>query len=118
MRKANIIFIVLLVLFFTSSLLFYNWYFESGDSKYFQPKSERIVAKHSSKAPMLVSLYNTEKDPHGKFISANQCLICHKMGAEINRNNLDAKIKTPQVNYKCQVALGNNNCMSCHQYGP
>ena len=117
MRIANIIFIVLLVLFFTSSLLFYNLYFESGDSKYFQPKSERIVAKHSSKAPMLVSLYNTEKDPHGKFISANQCLICHKMGAEINKNNLDAKIKTPQVNYKCQVALGNNNCMSFHQYG-
>ena len=126
MYKTNIIFIVSFILLITSSLLFFNWYFvdkqnfvnkekKYNDNKYFQSKSQRMVAKYSSEAPALISLYNTKNDPHEKFISAGQCLICHKMGAEINRNNLNVRIKAPEVNYKCKVARGNNNCLSCHQ---
>ena len=83
--KANIIFIALFVLLGSSSLLFYSWYFNGDQSKIFQSKSERI----RSKAPFLISLFDDiDNDPHDKFISLAQCLLCHEIGMEITGKDL------------------------------
>ena len=116
MYKTNFIFTALFTLLVTSSLLFYNWYFNEEENKYFQSKTERMITKHSPQAPVLVSLYNVDKDPHDNFISAKQCLVCHQIGIEIKRDNLNKKNKAPQASYKCQILLGNSDCLSCHKY--
>ncbi len=112
MHKANIIFIALFVLLGSSSLLFYSWYFNGGQSKIFQSKSERI----RSKAPLLISLFDdVDNDPHDKFISLAQCLLCHEIGMEITGKDLKTRIKAPRMNYKCEIAKGINSCQNCHK---
>ena len=112
MYKTNIVFIVSFILLGLSLLFFYNWYFDDEENRIFQSKSERI----RSKAPLLISLFdNIDNDPHNKFISSEQCLLCHEMGMEIDREDLKIRVKAPQMNYKCKIAKGINNCQSCHK---
>jgi len=112
MYKTNIVFIALFILLGLSSLLFYSWYFNDDQSKIFQSKSERI----RSKAPLLISLFdNIDNDAHDKFISSKQCLLCHEIGMKIVGEDLEMRVESPRMNYKCEIAKGINSCQGCHK---
>jgi len=106
MYKANIVFIIAIVILTISSVIFYYLYFSSNDSFFLKSSySYRGVKLIPENAPPLSNLFdNMRNDSHNTFSSSSECLKCHGRGM-----NIKGRMKAPQIAHNII-----EYCVSCH----
>jgi len=41
--------------------------------------------------------------------------LCHEIGMKIVGEDLEMRVESPRMNYKCEIAKGINSCQGCHK---